>query len=322
MKEQQKGGGMADQRCNREPSENGGRRVDSPEERARQLQSSIELLLRGSAERYAHSEIIGRLIANVPRLPVYAHGLLGRINDPKSSSGDIAAMVREDPSLAAMILKTVNSAFYGFPATIRDLQHAIALLGMAQVTQIVIANAILSTMPQTAPFQELRVHSMAMSFLAGELAELAGAERAAAETLGLIHDIGRSVVLLLKDKHPALELFFELLNQDELGAMLFAHWNLPPELCGTIRHQSLPHYLPPESLPKENRTMLLLVGLAHEVIDHLTCGKGEGLFFKEHVRAVGLEASNRKVLAEEIILPRLRAKARSLPVVVRELLEI
>jgi HD-like signal output (HDOD) protein len=311
----------ADQRG---PHPGGGddRRAASTEERSRQLQASIELLLRGSSERYPQSEIIGRLIANVPRLPVYAHGLLGRINDPKSSAGDIAAIIREDPSLAAMILKTVNSAFYGFPGAIKDLQHSIALLGLAQVTQIVIANAILSTMPQTQAFHELRVHSMAMSFLSAELAELTGADRASAETLGLIHDVGRSVILLLKDKHPALELFFDLLNQDELGAMLFTHWNLPAELCELIRHQSLPHYLPPESLPMGNRTMLLLVGLAHEVLDYLTCGKEEGLFFKEHARAVGLKAQSRKVLTEEIILPRLRSKAGSLPVAVRELLEM
>ena len=299
-----------------------GGRGDSPEERARQLQSSIELLLKGSSERYPQSEIIGKLITNVPRLPVYAHGLLGRINNPDSSSADIAAIIREDPSLAAMILKTVNSAFYGFPATIRDLQHAIALLGLAQVTQIVIANAILSTMPQTPPFQELRLHSMAMSFLTAEIAELVGVERAGPETLGLIHDVGRSVVLLLKDKHPALELFFDLLNQDELGAMLFKHWNLPPELCEIVRLQSLPHYLPPESLPQEHRTMLLLVGLAHEVYDYLTSGREQGLFFQEHSRGVGIEAPDRKVLAEGFVLPRLRAKSRSLPAAVRELLEL
>jgi HD-like signal output (HDOD) protein len=234
----------------------------------------------GSTEHYAQSQLIGRLIANVPRLPVYACGLLGRINDPSSSSSDVAKVVREDPSLAAMILKTVNSPFYGFPAQIKDLQHAIALLGMAQVGQIVLSNAILSTMPKTPPFEELRVHSMAISFMAGELADWTGSPRPSAETLGLIHDVGRSVVLLLKDKHPSLELFFDLLNQDELGAMLFSHWNLPPDLCEIIRYQGLPQYLPPESLPQGSRTMLLLVALAHEVLDHLTCGASEGLFLQ------------------------------------------
>jgi HD-like signal output (HDOD) protein len=287
---------------------------------AQQIRGSIEELLRGSSERYAQSEIIRRIIVNVPRLPVYAHGLLGRINDPDSSSADIAAAVRQDPSLAAMILKSVNSAFYGFPAMVKDLQHAIALLGMGQVTKIVLDNAILSTMPQTEPFQELRVHSMAISILTAELAELVGAERAGAETLGLIHDTGRSVVLLLKEKHQSLEIFFELLNHDELGAMLFTHWNLPPEICAIMRHQSLPQYLPPEGLPVEHRTMILLVGLAHEIHDHMTGGREEGLFFKEHARAVGLGVQSRKALAEEIVQPRLRARLRSLPVAVRELL--
>jgi HD-like signal output (HDOD) protein len=316
------GGAMSSSRpINVPPPGNGGGPPYTQEARARKLQDSIEALLKGSTEHYAQSQLIGRLIANVPRLPVYACGLLGRINDPSSSSSDVAKVVREDPSLAAMILKTVNSPFYGFPAQIKDLQHAIALLGMAQVGQIVLSNAILSTMPRTPPFEELRVHSMAISFMAGELADWTGSPRPSAETLGLIHDVGRSVVLLLKDKHPSLELFFDLLNHDELGAMLFSHWNLPPDLCEIIRYQGLPQYLPPESLPQGSRTMLLLVALAHEVLDHLTCGASEGLFFKEHARALGLEAKDRKVLAEEILMPRMRAKARSLPVAVRELLK-
>ena len=43
------------------------------------------------------------------------------LDDPLKNSQDIAAIIEQDPSLSARMLKIVNSAFFGFPASIKRL---------------------------------------------------------------------------------------------------------------------------------------------------------------------------------------------------------
>ena len=51
-------------------------------------------------------------IANLPTLPQVASRLMKIINDPLTSTSDIAFIVGQDLSLSAKILRLANSAFY------------------------------------------------------------------------------------------------------------------------------------------------------------------------------------------------------------------
>jgi len=49
--------------------------------------------------------------------------------DPTKTLNDAGEIIEKDPGLTARLLKIVNSAFYGFPARISTISHAITLIG-------------------------------------------------------------------------------------------------------------------------------------------------------------------------------------------------
>ena len=54
-------------------------------------------------------------IANLPTLPQVATRLIQIINDPLTSSSDIAFIVGQDIALSSKILRLANSAFSAYP---------------------------------------------------------------------------------------------------------------------------------------------------------------------------------------------------------------
>jgi HD-like signal output (HDOD) protein len=67
-------------------------------------------------------------IPNLPTLPQVACHFLQCVNDPGSSSSDVASYVSQDMSLSAKILRLSNSAFYGMPRKIINICEAIVIL--------------------------------------------------------------------------------------------------------------------------------------------------------------------------------------------------
>ena len=62
-------------------------------------------------------------------LPQIYHTLTTLLKDPDSTPAEIARAIQMDPFIAAKVLKTVNSAFFGFPRQIDSIEQAVTLLG-------------------------------------------------------------------------------------------------------------------------------------------------------------------------------------------------
>jgi len=65
-----------------------------------------------------HIEKIVDSIDRLPTLPVIYTRLSDLLAESDSTVRTIAEVISEDPTIAAKILKIVNSAFYGFPKKI------------------------------------------------------------------------------------------------------------------------------------------------------------------------------------------------------------
>ena len=63
-------------------------------------------------------------VANLPTLPQIASRLIRIINDPMTSSNDVAFIIGQDLSLSAKVLRLANSAFYGVPKSITNINSA------------------------------------------------------------------------------------------------------------------------------------------------------------------------------------------------------
>jgi DNA repair ATPase RecN len=69
----------------------------------------------------------------LPEIPTAISELNEVIANPLSSAHDIANVVNNSPSLAAILLKIVNSAIYSCPSRIDNLSQAVTLIGTKEI---------------------------------------------------------------------------------------------------------------------------------------------------------------------------------------------
>ena len=88
-------------------------------------------------------EKIETLSIKLPEIPSIVNELNEITADPFASANDIAEIVNKSPSLTAVLLKIVNSAFYSFPSKIDTVSRAVTLIGSKEITGLAVG---LSTM--------------------------------------------------------------------------------------------------------------------------------------------------------------------------------
>ena len=193
-------------------------------------------------------------------LPEIYHKLSQMLKDPDSSQREIAQTIQMDPSIAAKVLKTVNSAFYGFPQQIASIEQAVTLLGRNPLNHL-LSTAIVTGMLARVrchgfKLHEFWEHSVLTALISKYLfAQLVKAEEAEPIFLGgLLHDIGS---LLMAHHSPELcqrvanlmEANDDIIDRNEsevlgynhavVGAQLLIKWRLPPVLiaCAEFHHR-------------------------------------------------------------------------------------
>ena len=225
--------------------------------------------------------LILKTIETMPPLPQQALRILKELNSEHSSARSVAELASQDPVLAAGILRTANSAAYSTGTPIVGVQEGIAHLGFSAVRSLMLRLKLDSqaTDPVTATAQEeLWTHGMAVSQIGEVLAAKYGADRQMCSTLGLLHDLGKLVVLRgpqnlrddLAQTGPAGEGEIarerRVLGADhaDVGAYVAGLWQLPPDIVEGIRFHHCPHLMP-ETNPVELRKAVAVVNVANEL---------------------------------------------------------
>lgn len=195
-------------------------------------------------------ELAARLSSDsvdLPMLPSVATRVVELSRSPDDSAASLAALLHQDPALAGHVLRIANSPAYLPRSPIVSLQQAVAFLGFQLLSEI----AMVALM-QTGVFRvrshenELRYlwrHSLASGGFAREIARLKRISVDNSFLCGLLHAIGKPVVLQevahLEAEHQealAPEVVFELLDEFhvEIGIHLGALWKLPPPIQKAI----------------------------------------------------------------------------------------
>jgi putative nucleotidyltransferase with HDIG domain len=244
----------------------GGEATPSPEQRAQRLRKVTESVF------------------TLPTLPAIFDGLLRMLDDPNTSTRTLSQALARDQVLTARLLKTANSAFYGFPQRVSTTSLALVVLGMDATRDVVLATSVMETFRKTrsdgrfdmAKFWD---HSLAVAVAARELARrLRWESPGEVFTAGLLHDLGQVV---LHEHQP--DLFQEVIRRirdaaadpketeldvlgathPQVGGWLCRHWNLPGALCDAVEY----HHSPADC-KTENQALAALVaiadGMAHE----------------------------------------------------------
>src|SRR6478735_12608516 len=109
----------------------------------RQLETPIMSLAEKQKTNAEYGELLSKL-QDIPTLPVVATRVNELINDPTSSSADIAEVLKKDQVLTAKILRLVNSSYYAIPGGVADVQRALAFLGFNTLAQLVLGLSVFS----------------------------------------------------------------------------------------------------------------------------------------------------------------------------------
>ena len=218
----------------------------------------------------------------LPPLPVVVVELLREIQDPKSTASSVAEVASSDPSLAASLLRTSNSAAMGLSRTITSVSEAVSYLGFGTVKAMVIRLRLDQVLTpkndvHALDADDLWVHSLAVSYAAECLArQIGGVDNGFVATLGLMHDIGK-LAILSQFPEEATQLRATLTDtskswhereaaafgQDHagIGANLAAKWKLPADLIQAIRwhHRPAAAFGPGDPLPLRKAVQIVQI---------------------------------------------------------------
>lgn len=190
-------------------------------------------------------------IITLPSQPQTLARITKLVDDSDCSLADVAKVISADPSIALKSLRLVNSAHYGLRNKVVSVEHAVMLLGLKVIRNLVLTATVFETFAKGAT--SLLHHSVACGVAMRVVVETRDIELPgdAEDTFvyGLLHDIGKIVFqeFLPEDTAIALELSStrglstfqaeqEVIGCDhaELGARLAQKWMLPAQLVAAI----------------------------------------------------------------------------------------
>jgi len=205
------------------------------------VEDSKEQLMGDLRNNIAYQEI------KLPEIPSTVFELNEVIASPLASADDIAQVVSKSPSLAAILLKIVNSPIYAFPTKIDTISRAVTLIGTQEISGLAMgidAISIFKDIPKDMIDMHLFLkHSLACAIISRVLCAYKNIIQT--EQLfvsGLLHDIGR---LILYKYYPEqakkilvrAERSKELLHEEEkrgigcqhtdIGRDLLKKWKIP-----------------------------------------------------------------------------------------------
>jgi HD-like signal output (HDOD) protein len=265
----------------------------------------------------ANTESVRNFIANVPRLPAYVMDLAQKLTQETTSVQEVVEAIKRDPSTAGLVLRAVNSAQYGFDKKIETFYHACMILGFNNIYTLVIRDAVQAAMPQTDETKKIHTHSCLVSVLAFELSLVSkDIQGQTATTVGLLHDVGKGVKVLMKRARWMMDEYVDTLNSAKLGADLLRAWGLPPRLCQIVENQQQAEFTAPDFVPAEYRREIGLLHVAH-VLEKMLLGETPApesmIYTKDYMSVLGITAATPGDLLREKILPSLSRNRGRLP---------
>ena len=204
-------------------------------------------------------EQLAQSVQDLPSLPAVVMELLGSIEQENIDISVLAKKVSYDQALTAKTLRLANSSSYGLQVKVATIQQAITFLGFQTTRNLITAAAVTGCFPngKCPGFNDKAFwrHSIATAVCARSLARRLRFNQDVAFTAGLLHDIGRLVLvtghplaygeaLAWRRRHDGewLEAERAVLGIDHVdaGVALAEHWNF----SDTMRQAIAFHHTP------------------------------------------------------------------------------
>lgn len=191
----------------------------------------------------------GRL--ELPVLPSVSAEVVSLTQEQDSDAKGLAQLIQSDQSLAGHVMRMANSAAFSSIGKIQTLQQAIAKLGMRQIGQMAltvsVGHSVFKSSVSTQQIIEyLWRFSLASAIWSREVARLCRANTEVAFMCGLLHQIGKPVVInalvdlagnddeLVKE-HKQLLMLIKKYHK-VVGVNVAKRWNLPEAVVESITY--------------------------------------------------------------------------------------
>lgn len=126
---------------------------------------------------------------------------------------EVVRVIETDPTLATRILRYVNSAACGLKVRCKSLYHAVTLLGPRRIRELVTSTAVLSMFERgDALSTSILEHAAVTGALARVIGERFGLASEEMLTCGLLHDLGK---LMMLDAEPGYGALLDVAGDDE-----------------------------------------------------------------------------------------------------------
>ncbi len=217
---------------------------------------------------------------DLPLLPVVANQVLQVSGDPNADATKLAALIQQDQALAGQILRIANSPAYLPRSPIVSLQQAIAWLGMNMLAglafSVSVQSGIFSTKGYEKEVRHLWSHALATGLFGKEIARRMRHNVENAFLCGLLHTIGKPVILHLvltsqtnQENLPTWTDLEPVIQEYHIpaGSKLAEVWKLPDPVQEAIRLYPDQVYLQATSPTKGAIITCLADHLASHVFD-------------------------------------------------------
>ena len=191
------------------------------------------------------SQRIERGELELPHLPETAAAIMAACEDEDCNARDLAVMLERDPSLAGSVLRVANSVAYAPAEPVVSLHHAVTHLGFNALCSIAVSASLQGKVFRVdgheALLESLWQHSALAGAWAREIARYHRRDGESAFLCGLMHDVGKPVILLALSEisqSSGVAIPDDLASEwmDEfhtvVGSRFVAEWGLPEWMTG------------------------------------------------------------------------------------------
>jgi len=271
-------------------------------------------------------EAVQKILNKIKRLPSSIENLMAQIASETVTARSLADLIKNDPSMTALVLKRINSSYYSLEKKIADINYAIFYLGLDQIYHILISEGLRNILATNPAFQKLYFHSVIISHISNEIARLTMTSQPSVSiTIALLHDLGQNVKFLLKEQNPKIIELIDFLDPAEMGSFLLKSWNLPESISDAVKYHMYPVFLHPDDIPATIRPAALNLFVSHLVCDYIQYGyihEGHLAFTDECLDLLGWGGYCIGKLCDKILMPEFKRRVAFYPESFREFLKL
>ena len=198
------------------------------------------------------------------------------LGDPAIQMNDLSKIILSDPIMTAQILRMANSSYFGMQQKIDSISHALMILGLQNIKNLMYREGMrqlfqAGSAQKREAVAALWQHSAITSVCASSLHNLfEGLNMGALFTLGIIHDIGKLIILELPQAQDLGSSFWDkfpsdvsILEEDQLfginhaviGGLVLENWSLSELMGSAVKMHHAPSYLAAEKIGMDNEKL-------------------------------------------------------------------